>query len=97
MNTCICDQCGTEIQINVQEEVIDHERNGKDVIEQFFICPVCEKRYTIFIRDSYMEKKIEGRKRLKKNPFSYNPANDAILVKEMKKHFRKLKKKYGRE
>lgn len=29
MNTCICDQCGTEIQINVQEEVIDHERNGK--------------------------------------------------------------------
>ena len=30
MNTCICDQCGTEIKINVQEEVFDHERNGKE-------------------------------------------------------------------
>ncbi len=97
MNTCICNQCGTEIKINVQEEVIDHERNGKDIVEQFFICPECGKRYTIFICDSYMEKRIAGRKRLKKNPMRFDPRKDAILVNEMKKRFKKLKKKYNRE
>lgn len=97
MNTCICDQCGTEIKINVQEEVIDHERNGKDIVEQFFICPECGQRYTIFISDQFMQQKIAARKRLKRMPKNYNPALDAALVKEMQKHFKKLKRKYGRE
>lgn len=97
METCICNQCSAEIQINIQEEVIDHEKNGKEIMERFFICPECSKRYTIFISDSYMEKRIAGRKRLKKNPLRYDQRNDAALVNEMKKHFKKLKKKYNRE
>jgi len=43
-----------------------------------------------------MQQKIAARKRLKRMPKNYNPALDAALVKEMQKHFKKLKRKYGR-
>lgn len=29
MKTCICDKCSTEIEMNVQEEVIDQIRTGR--------------------------------------------------------------------
>lgn len=51
MQTCICDKCNKEIEINVQEEVIDKDKDGKDITEQFFVCPGCSQRYTIFISD----------------------------------------------
>ena len=28
VKTCICDKCGKEIEINVQEEVIDRDKDG---------------------------------------------------------------------
>lgn len=96
MKTCICDKCGKEIEITVKEEVIDQDKDGKDIIEQFFVCPECDQHYTIFISDQFMQQKIAARKRLKRMPKSYNPAMDAVLVKEMQKHFQKLKTKYGR-
>ena len=96
MQTCICDKCNKEIEINVQEEVIDKDKDGKDITEQFFVCPECSQRYTIFIADQFMQQKIAARKRLKRMPMNYNPALDAALVKEMQKHFKKLKTKYGR-
>ena len=34
MQTCICDKCNKEIEINVQEEVIDKDKDGKDITEQ---------------------------------------------------------------
>ena len=37
MKTCICDKCGKEIEMNVQEEVIDQDKDGKDITEQFFV------------------------------------------------------------
>lgn len=97
MKTCVCDKCKKEIGINVQEEVIDHDKDGADITEQFFLCPECGKRYTIFISDQFMKQKIAARKRLKRMPYNYNPALDAALVKEMQKHFKKLKAKYGKE
>jgi len=96
MNTCICDKCGKEIEMNVQEEVLDHEKDGKDITEQFFVCPECGQHYTIFIEDNFMRQKIAARKRLKKMPKQYNPALDTALVKEMQKHFKKLKTRYGK-
>lgn len=97
MKTCICDKCSKEIEMNVQEEVIDQNKEGKDIIEQFFVCPECGQRYTIFISDQFMQQKIAARKRLKRMSYNYNPALDAALVKEMQKHFKELKTKYGRE
>lgn len=97
MKTCICDKCNKEIEINPQEEVIDQDKDGKDITEQFFVCPECGQRYTIFISDQFMRRKIAARKRLKRMPLNYNPAMDTALVKEMQKHFKKLKTKYGRE
>jgi uncharacterized protein with PIN domain len=96
MKTCICDKCGKEIEMNVQEEMLDHEKDGKDITEQFFVCPECGQHYTIFIEDNFMRQKIAARKRLKKMPKHYNPALDTALVKEMQKHFKKLKTRYGK-
>ena len=36
MKTCICNKCGKEIEINVQEEIIDPNAENK-VVDQFFI------------------------------------------------------------
>ncbi len=33
MNICICDNCKKNIEINVQEKVIDQDREGKDITE----------------------------------------------------------------
>lgn len=84
-----------EIEINIQEQVIDQDKDGSDIIEQFFLCPECGQRYTVFISDQFMRKKIAARKRLKKKPMQYNPALDAVLVKAMQSHFKELKAKYG--
>jgi hypothetical protein len=97
VKTCICNKCSTEILINIQETIIDQDEDGKDIIEQFFLCPECGQRYTFFISDSFMRKKIVARKRLQKHPMQYNPVLDTALVKEMQKHFKELKVRYGRE
>lgn len=96
MKTCICDKCGKEIEINVKEEVIDQDKDGKDITEKFFVCPECGQHYTVFISDQFMRQKIASRKRLKKMPMQYNPALDDALVREMQKHFKKLRKRYDR-
>lgn len=95
MKTCICDKCSNEIEMNIQEEVIDQDKNGEDVMEQFFACPECGQRYTIFISDQFMRQKIAARKRLKRMAENYNPVLDDVLVKEMQKHFEELKDRYG--
>ena len=96
MKTCICDKCGEEIEIDIQEEVIDQDKDGKDITEQFFVCSGCGRHYTVFITDQFMRQKIAARKRLKKMPMQYNPALDNALVREMQKHFKKLRKRYDR-
>lgn len=62
MKTCICDKCGKEIEMNVQEEVIDQDKDGKDITEQFFVCPECGQHYTIFISDQFMQQKNSSQK-----------------------------------
>ncbi len=96
MKTCICDKCNTEIGFDIRKEVIDRDKNGEEIIEQFFICQKCGARYTIFISDQFMRKKIAARKRLKRTAEHYNPALDTALVKEMQRHFKKLKKRYNK-
>lgn len=93
MNTCICDKCKTEIQINIQEAVLNGSKEDP-VTEQFFTCLHCGTRYTICIYDNFMRKRIGIRKTLTKN--KYNRKWDEQLVKEMKEHFQELKQRYGR-
>lgn len=97
MKTCICNKCMKEIGISIHEEILDKDEDGNDIIEQFFVCPECSARYTIFISDKYMRKQIVARKRMKKMAGNYNPALDVKLVEAMQNHFIELKKRYAKE
>ncbi len=91
-NRRVCNRCGNEIEIHLNEEIIEQDNNRKDVTEQFFICPSCGKRYTVMILDEYMRTLIRMRKR---PPF--NRKNNEKIKKDMMQHFKRLKVKYGRE
>lgn len=94
VKTCKCDNCNTEIQINIQESVIDNNVEDK-IMEQFFCCPKCGSRYTICIYDNYMRKRIAARKFFNKS--KYVRKTDEKLVREMQEHLKELKVKYNRE
>lgn len=96
MKTCICDNCKHEISIDVQEKLIDRDENGEKILEQFFLCPDCLTRYTVFISDPFMRRKIWERKKIRKNPFTFSVTVDERLKKEMREHFEELKRRYGR-
>ncbi len=91
-NKCVCNQCGNEIEISLNEENIDQDNNGKDVTELFFVCSGCGQRYTVMILDEYMRTLIGMRKR---PPF--NRKNNEKIKKDMMQHFKKLKAIYRRE
>lgn len=97
MQTCICDKCSQEIEIDLQETTIEKDKDGNDIVEQFFICPMCSKRYTVIILDQFMKQKIAARKRLKRNPQNFNKTLDATLMKQMQNHYKILKNQYGIE
>lgn len=92
--TCVCNNCGAEIQINILETVLDDDKEDM-VTEQYFVCLRCGARYTVCIFDNYMRKRIEMRKRLSKS--KYNRKRDEQLKRETQNHFNELKKRYGRE
>lgn len=77
--------------------MIDQDKDGKDITEQFFVCPECDQHYTITIFDQFIRQKIAARKCLKKMSKNCKPAQDAALVKEMQMHIKELKDKYGRK
>lgn len=97
MQTCICDKCSQEIEIDLQETTIEKDKDGNDIVEQFFICPICSKRYTVIILDQFMKQKIAARKRLKRTPQNFNKTLDTTLMKQMQNHYKILKKQYGIE
>ncbi len=35
MQTCICDKCSQEIEIDLQETTIEKDKDGNDIVEQF--------------------------------------------------------------
>lgn len=92
LDKCVCSRCGQEMEISLNEETIAQDNNGKDVTEQFFVCPACRKRYTVMILDEYMRTLIGMRKR---PPF--NRKNNEKIKKDMMQHFKKLKAIYRRE
>ncbi len=93
MKICICDKCGNEIRIHIQEKGIDRDTDGKDITEQFFSCPECGAHYTVFIYDAYMRRRIAARKRLTKK--YYNRELSEQLMEEMWEHLKELKARYG--
>jgi len=94
MKTCICDNCEYEIAIEVREEMIDRDEHGEKIYEQFFLCPNCLTRYSVFISDAFMRRKIWERKRIRRNPFTFSVMVDERLKKEMQDHQEELKQKY---
>ncbi len=95
--SCVCNQCGRKMKIKIRQEVIDHEEDGEEVIEQFMACPVCNKRYTIFISDRSIREKMAARESLREKNRSCNPALDITLKTEIQQHLKELKKRYFRE
>ena len=89
---CVCNRCGNEIEIHLNEEAIDQDNSGEAVTEQFFVCPNCGQRYTAMMLEGYMRTLIRMRKR---HPF--NRKNNEKIKKDMMQHFKRLKVKYGRE
>lgn len=94
MSTCICDTCGAEIPIDIQETILEDKKEDQ-VVEQYFVCWKCGTRYTISIFDNYIRKRIAIRKRLSKS--KYNRKKCERLKKEMENHVKELKMKYERE
>lgn len=94
METVICNRCGTEIPINIQESVLNDSEEDP-VTEQFFMCLHCGKRYTVCIYDNFMRKRIAIRKTLTKN--KHNRKRDKQLAEEMQGHYQELKQQYGRD
>lgn len=93
MKICRCDKCNTIIPINIQEVVIDPNKDN-EVIEQFFVCHRCGAHYTICIYDNFMRKKIAIREKLTKDKYDYKKSEK--LQNEMRKHLEELKVKYNR-
>lgn len=94
MKNCKCDNCNTEIQIDIQESVIDNNAENM-VTEKFFCCPKCGSRYTICIYDNYMRNRIAARQFFNKS--KYSRKTDEKLVREMLEHLKELKIKYNRK
>lgn len=49
-----CDQCGAEFETDevvVKNRTIEQDEKGNDVIEKFFECPLCAKKYRITVMD----------------------------------------------
>ncbi len=97
MESCVCNQCGARIQINIQEAIIDRDKDGEEVIEQFFICPGCSQRYTVFISDRFMREKAAVRKRMRRKTLNFDPVLDSSIKRAMQRHLKELKAKYNRE
>lgn len=91
-NRCVCNKCGCKILISVKEEIIDQGNDGKDVVEQYFVCPDCGQRYTVMISDEYMRALIRARVRNK-----FDRKKTVKVKKDMMRHLKELKCKYGRE
>ncbi len=47
-------------------------------------------------QNSSLSARSVARKRLERMPMNYDPKLDTALVKEMQKHFKRLKKRYDR-
>ena len=60
MKTCICDKCGKEIEMNVQEEVIDQDKDGKDITELLIDCRLVIVPYAHFINTNHYHQQNTG-------------------------------------
>lgn len=64
----ICEECGLAIDLEktVGMRKIAKDKDGFDVIEQFFSCGHCGKHYTITVIDHEQQKMIQKRQQLLK-------------------------------
>lgn len=65
--TIKCDSCGKEFEIEgTWTRAIAKDKDGKDIIEQYFDCEGCGKRYTVSVIDEGMRKMIRRRQQIRK-------------------------------
>lgn len=106
-----CDRCRADFrldEIELKNRVIAQDEDENDVIEQYFICPICGEDYTVIILDRQQEELIQKRRQIRAR------INRAILNKradrarkyaeqeqDLKNDIRcreaMLKEKYGRK
>ena len=61
MNEIYCDDCKQDFEPDMKEQEIE-----KGIVEQYFCCPHCGKKFTIIITDENMRRKIRKRQRIQK-------------------------------
>lgn len=64
----ICEECGATIALEktLRTRTIAKDKDGFDVMEQFFFCDRCGKHYTITVIDHKQQKMIQKRAQIKK-------------------------------
>lgn len=63
----ICDACGSAIEdTGIESRVIAKDKDGYDVVEQFFECQNCGKHYTVTVIDRKLLLMIQKRRQLLK-------------------------------
>ncbi|WP_339161776.1 hypothetical protein [Siminovitchia sp. FSL W7-1587] len=52
MNIVECDHCRKPITIRTKEK-----KHGKGIVETYFVCPHCQRRYTAFVTNAEIRKR----------------------------------------
>lgn len=107
----ICEKCGHPISIEktISTRPIAKDKDGFNVIEQFFSCNYCGEHYTITVIDHRLQKMIQKRQQLKKQIRLYERIRsreetiwnlhkkEERMKEDMKKRASMLKEKYREE
>ena len=68
MHEIRCDRCRADFrldEIELKNRVIAQDEDENDVIEQYFICPICGEDYTVIILDRQQEELIQKRRQIR--------------------------------
>lgn len=111
MRDCVCNNCGLEFQVNKLDVITDTLKDGHEVEVISFICPKCDERYIIAVRDEEsgrMQKEVQAAKSAYKGSYKANDPESEERMRKTKKevdfkrrqqavYMRKLKKRYLKE
>jgi hypothetical protein len=85
-----CDECQKEFTITELRE----KKHPKQVIETYFQCPHCQKKYVAFVTDPVIRKLQFDIRKLQDNPPKVSPGDvvASMYVEKLKKHYAKVEK-----
>ena len=86
--TCICNSCEKEFVPQMTHETIGKDKEGGDVMQSFFVCPHCGRRYNSLITDTTYRNMLKEYRKLGKAAHiaaikNANPAKIKALINKM--------------